>query len=51
MTDLGVFFGVLGAVLAVLMAGVGSAIGVGLGGQAAAGIVTEDPKKFSKVLL
>ena len=51
MTDLGVFYGVLGAVLAVLMAGIGSAIGVGLGGQAAAGIVTEDPKKFSKVLL
>ena len=41
----------LGAVLAALMAGIGSAIGVGMAGQAAAGVVTEDPGKFSKVLI
>ena len=29
----------------------GSAIGVGIAGQAAAGVVTEDPGKFAKVLI
>ena len=33
------------------MAGAGSAMGVGIAGQAAAGVVTEDPGKFSKVLI
>ena len=37
--------------LAALLAGIGSSIGVGLAGRAAAGIVTEDPEKFSKVLI
>ena len=32
-------------------AGIGSAIGVGTAGRAAAGVVTEDPDKFAKVLL
>lgn len=48
---LGMFYGVLGAATAALLGGIGSAIGVGLGGQAAAGVVTEDPGKFSKVLI
>ena len=33
------------------MAGAGSAIGVGIAGQAASGVVTEDPSKFAKVLI
>ncbi len=33
------------------MAGCGSAIGVGVAGQAAAGVTSEDPGKFGKVLL
>lgn len=41
----------LGAAIAVLMAGIGSAKGVGIAGQAAAGVVTEDPSKFAKVLI
>ncbi|MDO5100467.1 MAG: V-type ATP synthase subunit K [Eubacteriales bacterium] len=49
--NLGIVFALTGAVMAVLMAGIGSAIGVGKTGQAAAGIVTEDPAKFSKVLI
>ncbi len=49
--DLGIVLGVLGAVLAALMAGMGSAKGVGLAGQAAAGVITEDPSKFGKVLI
>ncbi len=49
--ELGIVYAVLGAVLAVLMAGIGSAVGVGIAGQAAAGVVTEDPSKFAKVLI
>ena len=49
--SLGVVFALLGAVLAALMGGIGSAIGVGMTGQAAAGVVTEDPSKFGKVLI
>ena len=33
----------IGAALAVILAGCGSAYGVGVAGQAAAGVVTEDP--------
>lgn len=51
MSDLGIVFALLGAALATLMPGIGSAIAVGLGGQAAAGVVTEDPGKFVKVLI
>lgn len=47
----GVVLGILGAMLAVLMSGIGSAIGVGIAGRAAAGVVTEDPSKFGKVLI
>lgn len=51
MGNSGVVLALLGAVLAALFAGIGSAIGVGLAGEAAAGVVTEDPNKFSKVLV
>lgn len=49
--QLGVVYAVVGAVLAALMAGIGSAKGVAMADQAGAGVVTEDPSKFSKVLL
>ena len=51
MGNLGVVFALTGAALAALMAGIGSAIGVGIAGEAAAGVITEDPNKFSKVLV
>ncbi|MFA9381233.1 MAG: V-type ATP synthase subunit K [Acetanaerobacterium sp.] len=51
MDKLGIVFALLGAAFAALMAGAGSAVGVGMAGEAAAGVVTEDPNKFSKVLL
>ena len=51
MDKIGIVFALLGAVLSALMAGVGSARGVGLAGEAAAGVVTEDPGKFGKVLV
>lgn len=47
----GQFLAVLGAALAVLLAGIGSARGVGIAGEAAAGVVTEDPGKFGQTLL
>lgn len=51
MDNLGVVLALTGAVLAALLAGMGSAKGVGMGGEAAAGVITEDPSKFSKVLI
>lgn len=51
MSELGNVYALLGAAIAVLLAGAGSAIGVGTAGQAAAGVVTEDPSKFAKVLI
>ena len=49
--SLGIVFALAGAALAALMAGIGSAVGVGMAGEAAAGVVTEDPQKFGKVLI
>ena len=51
MNELGIVFALLGAAVAVFLAGAGSAIGVGVAGQAASGVVTEDPSKFAKVLI
>ena len=47
----GYVIGLLGLGLCVLLCGVGSAIGLKKTGQAAAGILSEDPKKFSKALV
>lgn len=49
--SMGFEIALLGAALAALLAGIGSAKGVGLVGQAGAGLVSEDPSKFSKVLI
>jgi len=51
MDKFGIVFALVGAVLAALTSGIGSARGVGMAGQAAAGVTTDDPSKFSKVLL
>lgn len=48
---LGIILAILGGVLAVALAGVGSAYGVGLAGRAGAGLVSEEPEKFGKALL
>lgn len=47
----GTTLAMLGAALAALLAGTGSAIGVGIAGEAAAGVLTEDPNKFGQTLL
>ncbi len=40
-----------GAGLAVFLSGIGSTVGVGVAGEKAAGITTEDPEKFGRLLL
>ncbi len=51
MNSLGLTLAIVGAVCAALFAGIGSARAVGLVGEAAAGVVSVDPSKFSKVLI
>ncbi len=48
--ELGLVIAIAGAVTAALFAGIGSAIGVGLAGQASAGVMSEDPEKFGNLL-
>lgn len=50
-TFLGAALAILGGACAAAFSGIGSAIAVGRVGRAAAGIVTEDPGKFGKVLI
>lgn len=47
----GLVFVLLGAALAAAFPGFGSAKGTSMVGQAAAGVVTEDPTKFGKLLI
>lgn len=42
---------ILGAALSSALAGIGSAVGCGLVGEAASGVTTEDPNKFGVLLL
>jgi len=51
LNDFGIVCAVLGAILSAALAGMGSAKGVGIAGEAGAGIVTEDPSKFGKALI
>lgn len=49
--EMGLFLAILGAALSVILAGIGSVIGVGLAGQASAGVMSEDPEKFGSLLI
>ena len=51
MSNLGLVFALLGAAFAVGFASMGSARAVGLVGQASAGLLSEDPSMFGKVLV
>ncbi len=42
---------ILGIALATFMSGIGSAKGIGIVGEAASGVITEDPDKFGKALI
>ncbi len=48
---IGIGLALLGAALAAGLSGIGSAKGVGIVGEAAAGVITEDPSKFGQTLL
>lgn len=47
----GIFYAILGAAIAAILPGIGSAIGVQLGGRAAAGVLAEKPTLFGKLLI
>ena len=47
----GLVWALFGAAIAVVLSGIGSAIGVGRAGQASAGLLSKDPTKFGSVLL
>lgn len=49
--ELGLTVAILGGALAAILGGIGSAIGVGLAGQASSGVMSEDPDKFGSLLL
>lgn len=51
MEYLGLTFALFGAALSALLAGIGSAIGIGIAGDSAAGVMTEDPDKFGACLI
>lgn len=46
----GIEVALLGIAMAVVLAGIGSAWGIGLTGQAAAGVLSEDPTKFGRLI-
>ena len=47
----GMAIGFLGAGMAAFLAGIGSAKGCGIAGEAGAGLLCEDPSKFGKVMI
>lgn len=49
--NFGLVLGFLGAALAAILAGIGSAKAVGMVGEAAAGVIIEEPEKFGKSLI
>jgi len=51
LTNCGLQLAVLGSALSVGLACAGSGRGVGIVGEAAAGVISEDPEKFSKCLI
>ncbi len=48
---LGFMLVILGGAIAAALAGTGSALGTGIAGQAAAGVLSEQPEQFGKVLV
>jgi V/A-type H+-transporting ATPase subunit K len=48
--ELGLTLAIAGAAVVMVISGIGAAIGVALAGQAAGGVMTEDPEKFGRML-
>ena len=51
MSNVGLVLALVGAAAAVIFAGIGSAKGTGIAGEAGAGLVSEDPSKSGKVMI
>lgn len=49
--DIGLWLAVAGGTLAAALAGIGSAIGIGIAGEAADGLLSEEPGKFGNALI
>lgn len=49
--EMGVALALAGVACAVLFAGMGSAWGIAIAGEAAGGVLTEDPEKFGRLLI
>jgi len=48
--ELGLTLAIAGAAVVMAISGVGASIGVALAGQAAGGVMTEDPEKFGRMI-
>jgi len=48
--ETGLVFAIAGAAIVMALSGVGSAIGVAFAGQAAGGVLSEDPEKFGRMI-
>ena len=49
--SLGIILAIAGAGIAIIMAGIGSVLGISYPGRAAAGVLSEDPSKFGSLFL
>lgn len=47
----GIILAIIGAALAVILSGIGSAKGVGMASEAASAVIIDDPVKFAKLLI
>lgn len=47
----GLTVAIVGAALASFLAGIGSAIGIGISGRSAAGVLSEDPEKYGQLFV
>jgi V/A-type H+-transporting ATPase subunit K len=48
--EIGLICSIAGAVIVMVISGTGSAIGVAISGSAAAGVMSEDPEKFGRMI-
>ena len=51
LNNYGIVLAILGAVMVAFLPGIASAKAVSMGGVAGAGVITEDPSKFGKILI
>ena len=49
--ELGLALAVLGAALAALLAGIGSAIGIGIASRSATGVLSEEPSRYGQLFI